>query len=128
MRLSAEEEAEAQRVAAARWAALVIALNRGPESQAITSSPERIDRLFPVVGLPLHIIGAGSLALIILGLRPGLDGALYVTALTTGVVFAGYTMLALSFSQKPTGATKALSGPPGSVGGDQTTQGTSTAA
>lgn len=83
------------------WAALVIVLNRTPESRALNSSPERMDRLFPIVGLPLHIIGAGSLVLIILGIRPGIDAALYVTALTTAVVFAGYTLLALAFSRQP---------------------------
>ena len=83
------------------WAALIIALNTGPESQEITAHPEHMDRLFPVVGLPLHIIGAGSLVLIVLGIRPGMDAALYITSLTTGVVFAGYTLLALAFSQKP---------------------------
>jgi hypothetical protein len=89
-------------VSLALWAALVVALNRGPESRALNSSPEPLDRVFPVVGLPLHILGVGSLLIIVLGVRPGIDEALYVTALTTGVVFAGYTLLALAFSQKPT--------------------------
>lgn len=89
------------------WAALVIVLNRTPESRTLNSSPERLDRLFPIVGLPLHIVGAGSLVLIILGIRPGIDAALYVTALTTAVVFAGYTLLALAFSRQP------ASDPPG---------------
>jgi hypothetical protein len=60
-----------------------------------------VDLLFPVVGLPLHIVVAGSLVLIILGVRPGIHDAVYVTALTAGVVFAGYTLLALVLSQKP---------------------------
>lgn len=59
-----------------------------------------MDRLFPVVGLPLHIVTVGSLLLILLGVWPGVDEALYVTALTAGVVFAGYTLLACVLSQR----------------------------
>ena len=58
-----------------------------------------MDRLFPVLGLPLHIAIAGSLALLILGAWEGVDEALCVTALTAGVVFAGYTLLALTTGQ-----------------------------
>jgi hypothetical protein len=82
------------------WAVLVVGLDL-TSGRALDSSPERVDRLFPVVGLPLHIVVAGSLVLIILGVRPGIHDAVYVTALTAGVVFAGYTLLALVLSQKP---------------------------
>lgn len=87
-------------VGLALWAALVVAMNRGEVVRAFNRSVERVDRLFPVVGLPLHVVGAGSLLLIVLGVWRAADDALYVTALTTGVVFAGYTLLALAFSQK----------------------------
>ena len=59
-----------------------------------------MDRLFPIVGLPLHIVIAGSLLIIISGVWPGVEEALYVTALTAAVIFAGYTLLALVMSQK----------------------------
>jgi len=51
------------------------------------------------VGLPLHVVIAGSLGLIIFGVRPGIDEALYITALTAGVIFAGYTLLMSGMSQ-----------------------------
>lgn len=81
------------------WAILVVLLTRTPESREIDHNPDRVDRFFPIVGLPLHVILAGSLLLILLGRWPAQDGALYVTALTTGVVFAGYTLLTLVLSQ-----------------------------
>jgi hypothetical protein len=80
-------------VALAIWVIFVIALSRTAVSRTIDRSPERLDRLFPVVGLPLHVVTAGSLVLIILGIWPGIDAALYVTALAAGVIFAGYTLL-----------------------------------
>lgn len=58
------------------------------------------DRLFPLVGLPMHAVIVGGLILIIFRVWPSADEALYVTALTAGVVFAGYTLLALVMSQK----------------------------
>lgn len=87
-------------IAVVLWATLVVALNRTPGSRAVTAKPEPLDRFFPVVGLPLHLVIAGSMVLIIVGVRPGLDEALYVTALTAGVVFAGWTLLALVMSRK----------------------------
>ena len=88
-------------VGLALWAVGEITGSRTPETRALNSSPERVDRLFPAVGLPLQIVVVGSLVLIIVGVRPGIDAALYVTALTAAVVFAGYTLLALVLSQKP---------------------------
>lgn len=86
-------------VALVLWVLLVIGMNRTPEARASNQNPEPLDRLFPVVGLPLHIVIAGSLAAIILGVWPSVEEALYVTVLTAGVVFAGYTLLALTMSQ-----------------------------
>ncbi|HEX2856079.1 MAG TPA: hypothetical protein VHO26_01180 [Propionibacteriaceae bacterium] len=85
-------------LALAIWAVFLVALSRSAESRSINSSPEWIDRMFPVVGLPLHVITAGSLLLAVLGLWRSADEALYVTALTGGVIFAGYTLLAYSLS------------------------------
>lgn len=59
-----------------------------------------MDQLFPIVGLPLHIVIAGSLLLVIVGLWPALDAALYITALTAAVIFAGYTLLMQVMNQK----------------------------
>ena len=81
------------------WAVFIVILNRTPESRALSRSPEWVDRLFPIVGLPLHLIMAGSMLLIVSGVWRGLEEALYVTALTTGVIFAGYTLLACVLSQ-----------------------------
>ncbi|MFZ1410741.1 MAG: hypothetical protein WAS07_04745 [Micropruina sp.] len=86
--------------ALAIWVIFVIALGRSPASRSIDRSPERLDRLFPVVGLPLHIVIAGSLVLAISGVWPGIGEALYITALAAGVIFAGYTLLASGMSQK----------------------------
>jgi hypothetical protein len=86
-------------VALAIWVIFVIAFSRTAASRTINRSPERLDRLFPVVGLPLHVVIAGSLVLIIFGVRPGIDEALYITALAAGVIFAGYTLLMSGMSQ-----------------------------
>lgn len=83
------------------WAVMVVTLNHTAGSKEINRSPERVDRLFPVIGLPLHLVIFGSLALVIFAAWPGVDAALYVTALTAGVIFGGYTLLALAFSQNP---------------------------
>jgi hypothetical protein len=87
-------------VALALWATFLFIFVRSPETRASNSVVERVDRLFPVLGLPLHIAIAGSLALVILDVWPGVSEALYVTALTAGVVFAGYTLLALTLGQE----------------------------
>jgi hypothetical protein len=63
-------------VALAIWVIFVIALNRTTASRTINRSPDRLDRLFPVVGLPLHVVNAGSLVLITFGVWPGNDEAL----------------------------------------------------
>lgn len=81
------------------WAVFVVALNLTPESKALNHSPELLDRFFPVVGLPLHVVTAGSMLLTVLGLWSRDDDALYVTALTAGVIFAGYTLLMCVLSQ-----------------------------
>ena len=88
-------------VAMCLWGVLLASLARTGESREIDRSPERVDRLFPIVGLPLHVVIAGSLALVLLGTWPASEEALYVTALTAGVVFAGYTLLTLVLSQRP---------------------------
>jgi hypothetical protein len=38
--------------------------------------------------------------LVVVGARPSVDEALYITGLTAGVVFAGWTLLALVLSQR----------------------------
>lgn len=81
------------------WVIFMIAFNRTAASRAISRNPERLDQMFPVVGLPLHLLMSGSLVLIIFGVWPGIDEALYVTALTAGVIFAGYTLLMSGMSQ-----------------------------
>jgi hypothetical protein len=87
-------------LAVALWAGVGVGLNLTAESRVINHSPEPVDRLFPVVGLPLHIVTVSSLLLILLGVGPGIDEALYITSLTGGVVFAGYTLLACVLSQR----------------------------
>ena len=87
-------------VALAVWILFLISFSRSTDSRAVNRSPERVDRLFPIVGLPLHIVIAGSLLIIISGVWPGVEEALYVTTLTAAVIFAGYTLLALVMSQK----------------------------
>lgn len=86
-------------VALAIWAVFLFELSRSTGSKEISRSPEPVDRVFPFVGLPLHAVIAGSLVLIIVGVWPGVDEALYVTALAAGVVFAGYTLLMSGMSQ-----------------------------
>lgn len=87
-------------VALAIWVAFMTAFVRRAETKALNRSQEPLDRFFPVVGFPLHIVLAGSLILIVLGRWPGSEPALYVTALAAGVVFAGYTLLVYVLSQK----------------------------
>ncbi len=80
------------------WVVSLIALWRRPSFRLVNSTPEPLDRFFPLVGLPLHIIIAAGLILIILGVWRRVDEALYVTALAAAVVFAGYTLLTLVLS------------------------------
>lgn len=40
------------------------------------------------------------MVLIVIGIWPGNDEALYVSSLTGGVIFAGYTLLALVMSRR----------------------------
>ncbi len=81
------------------WAVFVVILNLTPEAKSLNRSPELLDRFFPVVGLPLHIVIAASMLLTVLGRWSRHDDALYVTALTAGVIFAGYTLLICVLSQ-----------------------------
>jgi hypothetical protein len=81
------------------WVGVTTVFWRAGASRALDASPERMDRLFPVVGAPLHAVIMGSWILIIVGVWPNIDQALYVTALVAGLVFAGYTLLVLSLSQ-----------------------------
>ena len=87
-------------VVLAVWILYVVSLARSTDSKAVNRSRERMDQLFPIVGLPLHIVIAGSLLLVIVGLWPALDAALYITALTAAVIFAGYTLLMQVMNQK----------------------------
>ncbi len=82
------------------WLILLIVFTRRPESRALNRNPEFVDRVFPIIGLPLHLVIAASLILIILGVWRRLDEALYVTALVAAVVFAGYALLASVMSQQ----------------------------
>lgn len=77
------------------WVVGVFGLNSMADWRAFNRSEnlERVDRLFPVIGLPLQLILAGSLALIIIGLWPTLEEALYVTSLSAGIVMCGYALL-----------------------------------
>lgn len=81
------------------WAAFAVTLNLTPEARSLNHSPEALDRFFPIVGLPLHVVIAGSMLLTVLGLWSRDDDALYVTAVTAGVIFAGYTLLMCVLSQ-----------------------------
>jgi hypothetical protein len=82
------------------WTIGLIVFGRSAESRSVDRSPEPVDRFFPFVGLPLHLVLAGSLILVVLGVVRSVDEALYVTSLTAGVVFAGYTLLTYVVSQK----------------------------
>jgi hypothetical protein len=73
-------------------------MSRNADSRLINRSPEPLDRFFPVVGLPWHLVIVGSMVLVIVGVRPGIDEALYATGIVAGVVFAAYTLLASSCS------------------------------
>lgn len=83
----------------ALWLITVVGLNMSAEFRAFNNNLDPVDRLFPVIGLPLHIVIAGSLALVVTGFVPALEQALYVTALTAGVIFAGYTLLVTVLSR-----------------------------
>jgi hypothetical protein len=87
-------------LATALWVLFVVMLNISSESKQITRRPESVDRHFPIVGLPLHIVIVASLLVTVVGLWPAADEALYVTALTAGVTFACYTLLACLLSQR----------------------------
>ncbi len=82
------------------WVLLLVILERSADMRVLSTSPERLDRYYPVIGLPLNLIITGSLVLIMLGVWRSHDDALYVTALAADVVLAGYTLLAAVISQK----------------------------
>jgi hypothetical protein len=88
--------------ALAVWLIAGFGLNTTADLRAFNRSQnlERVDRLFPIIGLPLHLVIAGSLIVIIIGVWPAAEEALYVTALTAGVVFAGYALLVSVVSRK----------------------------
>lgn len=92
--------------ALAVWLIAVFALNSTADLRAFNRSKDLqpIDRYFPVVGLPLHLIIVGSLALVVIGAWPALEEALYMTALSTGIAFAGYALLASVLSQSAVSA------------------------
>lgn len=81
------------------WAVLTGLLVTDEDNRALWHSDEPVDRFFPVLGLPMHLTIATSLVLVLVGPWPQVASALYVTALTTGILFAGYTLLALVLSQ-----------------------------
>lgn len=87
-------------VAFAIWVVILIVDSRSSDMRVLNRTPEPLDRVFPLVGLPLHIIIAASLILVILGVWRAVDEALYMTSLAAGVVFAGYTLLAFVMSKK----------------------------
>lgn len=87
-------------VALVAWLATLVTFARRPATRRLNRSLEPLDRFFPVVGLPLHVVLAGSLALVVLGRWPDQEAALYVTALAAGVAFASYTLLVYVMSQK----------------------------
>jgi hypothetical protein len=93
--------------ALAVWVTATFGLNSTADLRAFNRAEdlEPVDRFFPVVGLPLHLTIVGTLIVIITGVWPGAEEALYVTALTAGVIFAGYTLLVSVLSQKrPSGS------------------------
>lgn len=59
----------------------------------------RFHGVFIAVGAPLHLTVGASLILIIVGVWPAVEPALYVTALIAGQIFAGFTLLMLAVSQ-----------------------------
>jgi hypothetical protein len=87
-------------VALALWATFLFIFIRSPENRASNAVVEPVDRLFRSRVAHAHRHRRQ------LGPRhprrvaPGVSEALYVTALTAGVVFAGYTLLALTLGQE----------------------------
>lgn len=63
------------------------------------STRRRFNLTFYAVGLPLHLIVGGSLILIIVGVWPDVEPALYLTSLVAGQSYAGLTLLMLVVSQ-----------------------------
>ncbi|WP_448006483.1 hypothetical protein [Agromyces bauzanensis] len=82
------------------WLLGAIGLSRSADMRAFNKNLEPLYRFLPVVGVPMHLIIASSLALIIIGALPTVDEALYMTALSTGLVFGGYALLVGVLSQK----------------------------
>ena len=87
-------------VAFAMWFVVLVTFARGADTRVLNRSLEPVDRYFPLVGAPLHLVIAVSLVLTILGVWRSFDEARYVTALAAAVVFAGYTLLTFVMSQK----------------------------
>ena len=86
--------------ALATWVVGGVGLSRSADMRAFNENLEPLYRFLPAVGVPMHLIIAGSLFLIIIGVWPAVEQALYMTALVTGLVFGGYALLVGVLSQK----------------------------
>lgn len=82
------------------WLVMLVSLWVSTDWREFDKHQELADKFFAVVGLPLHVVIAGSLLLVLIGVWRRVDEALYVTALAAGVAFAGYTLLVCVMSQK----------------------------
>jgi hypothetical protein len=73
---------------------------RAPEMSTLRhkSSRRLIFRYVALVG-PLNALLNAALILILVGVWPNREAALYLTAVTTGMVMAGFTLLILVFTQ-----------------------------
>jgi len=85
-------------IAPALWLTFVIIFNRAPE---MSGDYERAHRAYGIafvsIGMPLHLTILGGSLLIILGILPAAEPALYATVVAATLVFAAWTLVMLTW-------------------------------
>jgi hypothetical protein len=88
-------------VALVLWVGLLLGDARTPESrESVAATPRAMIFAGTIASLLLAVPMIGALALVVLGLAPDQEPALYLTAVALGLVMGAFTLLWLVFSQR----------------------------
>jgi hypothetical protein len=88
-------------VALVLWVGLLLGDARTPESrESVAATPRAMIVAGTIASLLLAVPMIGALALVVLGLLPDQEPALYLTAVALGLVMGAFTLLWLVFSQR----------------------------
>ena len=88
-------------VALVLWLSLLLGDARTPESrESVAATPRAMIVAGTIASLLLAVPMIGALALVVLGLLPAQEPALYLTAVALGLFMGAFTLLWLVFSQR----------------------------